>query len=97
MSLSYQVSLQCLLTTNVGIPRCKFYGAIMGLPLIKLVFFVLPIVGIATGQAKVNEEYLVFSARLVSDQQVGCLDVSMDVLLAMDVFQHIQLEKKIQQ
>lgn len=73
------------------IPGGELYSAVMGLALIILVLLVATLVGVVAGQTKVYKEDLVLCAWLVTNKEVGCLDVCMHVLFAVDVLQYVQL------
>lgn len=79
------------LTTDVGIPGGELDGAIMGFALVILILFVAAFIGIVPGQAKIHKEDLVLRALLVTNEEVGCLDVCMHILFAVNVLQHVQL------
>lgn len=69
----------------MSIPGGELYGAVMGLALVILVLFVAALIGKVAGQTKVHEEDLVLCARFVPNEEVGCLDVCMHILLAVNV------------
>lgn len=56
-----------------------------------LVLFVNATVGVAAGEAEVDEPHLVLGLALgaVAEQQVGALDVGVHVLLVVDVLEHV--------
>lgn len=69
----------------------ELYGAIMGLPLVILVLLVAALVGKVTSQTKVHKEDLVFCAGFVPNEEVRSLDVCMNVFLAVNVLEDVQL------